>query len=172
MKTLIKIILLLSVSAFINACKESEEESKPIPNYYRRDRFVGTYLVSDDTGAVYTLTISKFNSGNVQYLHFDNLANKFDISSQFYNEWVNPDSLINNRNNKLMLGFGGPIKDKKGYTWDISTGGEDSSTAYEENYLYGNVIVLYFRLSNLPYYDHEGVPFHMQLHKHIATKIN
>lgn len=172
MKT-IKNLLLSSLLActLLSACKEKEEDPKPVPTYARGDRFVGSYRVTDDTGAVYTLTINKFIDGGSQYLRIDNLANMFgSINTRIDNEWVNPDSLLFNPNNWMPIPGSGPRKDTLNRTWNINFGYQRTGNGYRENYLYGNTIVLYFELSNLPYYGMDKVPYHRQFHTHIAVK--
>lgn len=173
MKTIIQVLFIACTAIGFGACKEEPETEKAIPSYDRRDRFLGNYSVKDDTGHVYTMTISKFDSGGAsgKFIRILNYANMFDIEENF-SYFPDLDSLLYNQNNQFVIGPHGPIKDRQGKTWDIFFGDQLQGNGIEENYLYGNTMVLYFELSNLPYYDHEAVPFHMQFHKHVATKIN
>ena len=166
MKNIFYIIL---ASLLMVACKKDEKVVTPPTPAKQWQKYIGVYDVYDTAHHTQWIMEIKFLSyadiirsdGNNDSLFMQNFANKFNIRFRF-GTCTNP--------NVLLLPFIFPLKDKTGYSWSYSGNTDDTLTPYLENELKNDSIILYFKQSNIAFYQSEGVPYYACDCKHIAVK--
>jgi hypothetical protein len=162
------LIICIGVMA-LSSCHENPVPPEPLPPLPAKQwqKYIGMYDVFDTTNHMQWIMEIKFisSSGHIDgqndSLLLQNFANKFDIRYAF-GASLDPD--------RLRLPFIFPLKDKHGYSWAFSGNGEDTTTTHLENYYQHDSIVMYFKQSNIAFYQADGVSYYECDCKHIAVK--
>lgn len=171
MKKFVHIVLLACLTA---ACKRekpvSPEPLPSLPNYFWTD-YIGTYDVYDTLNhtqwvmKIKHIYHSERNNGNEDSVLIENFANKFNIRDSW-------SPTFDRKTNKpgLFVKIYHPILDNYGYKWHLGGIGDDTNTGIAENVILNDSIILYFRKSNIAFYQADGVPYYDCYCKHIAVK--
>ena len=147
----------------------SPEDLPPFPGYFWAD-YIGTYDVYDTIShtqwvmKIKHISQRKQNNGNSDSIYVENFANKINV------RFIWP--AIRTVSNRPAFGLGifHPIKDKNNFNWHLGCAWDDSSTLKEENVLKNDSMTIYFTLSNIAFYQADGVPYYDCDCKHIAVK--
>lgn len=171
MNRLIPIILIAII--LLVACKKEKptapEPLPALPNYMWKN-YIGVYDVYDTVNHTqWVMKLShirhnEYNQGNNDSMLIENFANKFT----FKFKWLA--ALTTSRNPAFALGIFHPIKDMNNLNWHLGCAWDDASTAKEENVLKNDSMTIFFNLSNIAFYQGEGVPYYSCDCKHIAVK--
>lgn len=167
LKGLLNILYCCILICTIGSCTKDKieyTESVPIKDW---QRFLGNYQVYDTVGNyLYNAQIVQFSGINEFGTEIDsitvfNFADTMDLSFKFsYN--TNP--------NYFDFGFFDSVPDHIGKSWHVSIIYEDTNTIYLENELNNDSMILYYHMTNLPYYINESVPYFDCNCKHVYVK--
>lgn len=107
---------------------------------------------------------SDYNNGNNDSIYLENFDNKFNIRFK-WTAGISPSQ-------KPAFGFGilHLIKDYSNYNWHLGCDWDDPNTTKEENVLQNDSMIIYFNISNIAFYQTDGVPYYACNCKHIAVK--
>ena len=152
------------------ACKKDEKVVTPPAPSHLWSSYMGTYDVYDTinhTTWVMKMTHvyhSDYNNGNNDSIYLENFDNKFNIRYK----WTAGIS----SSQKPAFGFGiiHPIKDYNNYNWHLGCDWDDPNTIKEENVLQNDSMIIYFNITNVAFYQTDGIPYYACDCKHIAVK--
>jgi hypothetical protein len=163
-----KIITGLYCLLIMAACRNKPVSPEPLPafpNYFWAN-YMGTYDVYDTVNhtqwvmKISHIYHSEYNQGNEDSVLIENFANRFNMrykwrASMNYNKPI------------LNIGVFHPIIDRYNLSWHIST---LSHPTLHVNLLQNDSMLLYFKQSNIAFYQADAVPYYACDCKHIAVK--
>ena len=164
-------IFLIVCTTCLLSCRKTKIYPAPLPPLplYAWTDYLGTYDVYDTANhtqwvmKIKHLKHSDFNQGNNDSILIENFANRFTIRDKWHPAY---DFEIKKWGFRLYVYH--PIIDQYSYNWHLS-GGVASSGMYD-NILHNDSVTLYFKQSNIAFYQADGVPYYECDCKHIAVK--
>jgi hypothetical protein len=170
MNRFIYIIVFMQI-IMLGCRKEKPAPSEPLPSlpYYLWTDFIGTYDVYDTLNntqwvmKISHLSHSEFNQGNNDSVLIENFANRFTIRDTWY-----PAYDFDLKKSIFSIKIYHPLKDYSGHNWHL--GGGANSILKKDYVLYNDSVTLYFKQSNIAFYQADGVPYYDCDCKHIAVK--
>jgi hypothetical protein len=159
------LIALLTILCF--SCKK---EKVPVPDEQKEkqwEKFVGSYKVYDTFGVyLFDASISHFSKinqygGLVDSIITKNFADIMDLKFQF--SYFKIQTIFD-------IGFSQPAYDKLNNPWNITTNMQDTLTPILENNLVNDTMILYFRMTNITYYDNISTFYYWCDCKHVYVK--
>lgn len=158
-------IIFILIFGVILSCKKKSNE--PCPPQEQWEKFVGEYNVYDTLGTfLFNAEISHYSSINefgveVDSILIQNFADTMDLKFNF-----SYDININYFN----FNFHDSVVDYNNKSWHVSIIYDDPITTELENVYQSGTMTLYFRMTNLPYYINESVPYFDCYCKHVYVK--
>lgn len=158
---------LIYLLIFLFSCSKEKVPVVQSPPAKQWEKFVGNYKVYDTLGTfLFDANITHYSSLNefgveVDSILIQNFADTMDLKFQFsYNTNIN----------YFQFQFHDSITDYNVKSWHVSIIFDDISTTELENELRNDTMVLYFKMTNLPYYINESVPYFDCNCKHVYLK--
>jgi hypothetical protein len=164
----IKILGLLLFLVIACSCKKEKVPVPDEPEVQEWEKFVGSYKVFDTLGIyLFDASISHFSGINqygvmVDSIRIKNFADTLDLKFQFIEDTYNK-AIMN-------IGFSQPAYDKLNNPWNITTNMQDTLTLILENNLVNDTMILYFRMTNITYYDNISTFYYWCDCKHVYVK--
>jgi hypothetical protein len=163
----IKILGLLLFLVIACSCKKEKVPITEKPEEKPWEKFVGNYKVYDTLGVyLFDATISHFaftkpSGVIVDSLIINNFADSFNLKIRFK---------LNKIPSFFDIGFSQPALDYLNNPWNVTTYLDDSLTPILENNLVNDTMILYFRMTNITYYDNISTFYYWCDCKHVYVK--
>jgi len=142
--------LLACISALVLLSASCNDEGTPLPPD-PRDKLTGIFEMTKlENGQTYTMKVEKVGElcNNCDSLKYTNYGDLFDFTKK---------RSVTDVDSQLQIGIINPALDKYGYRWKLSYDGSPYPP-YNYNVVYGDSIKIRYRLSNILYYQEDGVP--------------
>ncbi len=154
-------------SVFLISCSKDKIPKIDSPQTEQWMKYIGNYKVYDTLGTfLYDAEIIHFSSFNefgveVDSIVIQNFADKMNLKFEYS---------FKENDYYFDLRFHDSVSDYYGKSWHISRISDDPITPIVENELHDDSMVLYFKMTNLPYYIYESVPYFDCNCKHVYKK--
>jgi len=143
--------LLACISALVLFSASCNDEGTPLPPD-PRDKLTGIFEMTKlENGQTYTMKVEKVGelcNNFCDSLKYTNYGDLFNFT------YVRTPSTVDSI---LYVGIISPMVDKYGQRWKFSTHG-NANPPYNHNLIYSDSIKITFKLSNMLYYQEDGVP--------------
>ena len=156
--------LLACISALVLLSASCNDEGTPLPPD-PRDKLTGVFEMTKlENGQTYTMKVKKVGElcnnfcDSLKYTNYGDLFSftKVRTPSSF-------DTLLN-------IGITNPAVDKNSNRWILSPHG-NANPPYNHNVIYNDSIKITFKISNVQYYQEDGIPFWDTVFTHVGVRI-